>query len=989
MKYSYKKICMLLCCTILSQISLATNVQSDTNDVENTDSIVWEYESIQTDGSELYYLYHIATDQFLADDDTFSDEPALLWTVNGQDIASVNGKHISITSRNAGTTFRPNYVFESTAGADAAATSNIESHDTYYTIGNKVNINLLQQKVYYLASDGKALTATQDAGEQSQWLFISTTQVDSKKPALDEDEQAALERQKALERLQAAVDKAQQIRDEVTDVPGLSKTVLDAELTSARAILNGSALSSRIPVSTIDSLTESLSKLSNQFLTLSDYYTACLAAISNIEQISSGFTVRSLVTTAKTSLQAAATKEAMTTAMNVLRTGITTYLQTINTFEDGKSFTGLIGNHSFDTGDMAQWYSVAIDMSKVNISDLTAAISKGEVGALADAIAINEWKDGTYASRAEGEDGMADTKGRYYLHAEQMLMEPILGLPAGIYELKANMACKPGLLKTDKVHMSALVVPSEIVQQVLGDVTSGDLSNIDLTKYIGTFLQSGLLNTHATLCKSLDEYSEATVRFVLNKGDVVILGMNGGIAPFIGTAIYKADDLQLTYLRSANGLMDIAKETLKQVLDGKSEIKANCQSGAPFSYDPEQTEAYNTIYRDAKEKYDDKDITPLLKGINLYDLDNLDQQIAGFYDKEADALEEAWATFCHLGFIAPSKDSLFNITMKDDWFTLTGNKWTGNALTFNNDSDTNTMAFSSKPGESNFLQAVGFVNAGTEYPNQLFATIVSLGDTLYLAYNDDKLWLTADKADALMLTVTPSATVEGQQQIAISEELNLGTTQQNNVLAAVGKGSTLNPTRSGLSIVPAASHTVQMTVPEYGVATLMLPYTAAIPDDVHAFSVSEVGGEDGIVLQLCEEQEIEACKPYIVMSAPGEYTFSGISQAMASEAHEGLLAGSLVARATEESEYVLQQQSDYVGFYAATNDATLQPNQCCVCFETKPAARAYYLDDNTVVGIHDVMQNDARKNASYTVIGLKASKNAKGIIITDGKKRVK
>ena len=109
---------------------------------------------------------------------------------------------------------------------------------------------------------------------------------------------------------------------------------------------------------------------------LSDYKTACLEAIDNIGKISDGFSVSSMITIAKSSLNACGTKDDMRRTMTALRAGVTGYLQTVSTFPDGQVYTGLLGNRSFDTGDLSTWYCVDFDLSQISLTDITNAIGR-------------------------------------------------------------------------------------------------------------------------------------------------------------------------------------------------------------------------------------------------------------------------------------------------------------------------------------------------------------------------------------------------------------------------------------------------------------------------------------------------------------------------------------------------------------------------------------------------------------------------------------
>lgn len=300
---------------------------------------------------------------------------------------------------------------------------------------------------------------------------------------------------------------------------------------------------------------------------LTDYKTACLAAIDNISLIGDNFAMRSMISMAKTSLNFSQSKDAMRRTMTALRAGVVTYLQTQTTFPNGQIYTGLVGNHSFDTGDVSLWYTVGFDLSQVSLTDITNALSGGDVSGLANAITMNEWNENIKAVENQGTNAVQGCHGKYYLNSNQLMAQPILGLPAGIYSFRARVACKPGFFGMNKVHFNVLVVPASTVQEVIGDIIGDNpnwqeiFNNIDLTQYMGTFLESGRLYTEPVSCQSLNTFTEGGLQFDINQGDILIVGLNAGMVPFIGTEQFRADNLQLTGLMSADAILSPEGET--------------------------------------------------------------------------------------------------------------------------------------------------------------------------------------------------------------------------------------------------------------------------------------------------------------------------------------------------------------------------------------------------------------------------------------------
>lgn len=873
---------------------------------------------------------------------------------------------------------RPSHTAGS-ANADEGTTLTVGGSQEGYTLGFtkswKYNVLFNAQHTAYLSVSPNL----QDAGLANlsttvspddfygEWILVL--------PA--EYETTAQARLEAVERLEKAVENARKIQEEITEVPGLSKTILGAEITSSEVLLateksgTWSWISSLINTSTINSASDGLNQLSADFMSQADYYAACKAAIANIERISSGMTLRALTTTAKASLELAASKEAMLAAMTTLRAGVSGYLQTVNTFADGQVFTGMLGNHSFDTGDMSQWYSVGVDMGKVSISDVTGAISGGDVSSLANAITINEWNKDTRAVRNEDTEG----EGRkYHLNAKQMLMQPLLGMPAGIYEFSATVSCNPGLLKTDKLHLSVLVVPQEIVQQAIGDVTSGDfnwndlMANFDMAQYMGTFLQHGKLYSGSTTCTALGSDQNAQLRFFLNRGDIMIVGIDAGTIPFLGSAEYTADNLQLIYLRSANGILDIAKAKLSEEMKLHTAVTANSTTGEAFTYAPDATEAYNKVYTQAKGKLDNDQLKDIQAHIDLSDLEHLDEHVAQLYDTDIQQIIAAQQDFDTQAFIAPSEDDEYNIVMKDSWFDLLGRQWTGNALTVSPDL---ALQFSTKPGECNYSQTFSFAKASDVQPNLLKASTTVGQQNLYLALTDGKLTLTTQTEEALTLKAIPSTTKEGVITLTTTDDQVLGTADNNSLI--------LSSTHAGLGISQTKPHIVTLTVTDAQYATLILPFQAELPEGLVAYSVSEIGGQSGVTLQLQEVGSLEACTPYIIMGEPAEYSFTGISRNVKASHTDGLLTGMMNDYTTQGGEYVLQNLDGIVGFYlVGTARPKVKANHCYITYAPGTTVKSMYFDDEDSTTRIDDIATTQKDGSIYDLNGHRVSKLIKG-----------
>lgn len=536
------------------------------------------FETIQEGTS--YYIYNIGTGRFLNDENGLDDEQQVLWTVEGDAIKSANGKYISLVGTNAGSLLRPNWVVQVATDASSPATHNIEAvAGQYYCIGNKVNVSLILQQPRYLTVDAQgALAACQKEGDEveanAQWLFLNESYFWTPEEA----------RAKAIERLEAAVAKAKDVRDEITEVPGLNKVAFLAAIATAETMLNVERLGLSFPhfsTQDINNMAATLERQAAEFVVLRDYYLACQGAIENIEKISDGVALRAITTTAKASLQVAASKEAMLAAMSVMRAGVFAYLQTVKDFEENVELTGLVGNQSFETGEMAKWTSIGFDLELSDLIKLGDVITKGDFSALANSISLTDntskFIENKDATAIEGADK------RYYIDTKRYLAQALIGLPAGEYELTGQLACTTDanlnvqiFALDDLVQMiREQLPPAEDISSIISDLISNNFDLGALLKYVDVselfkFITSTKSYSGKVRSGSLNKFAEAKVTFEVPEGSVVLVSMNTGIIPFVSTAQFRADNLRLTLLRAnvtgieslpANHAVDVSPST--------------------------------------------------------------------------------------------------------------------------------------------------------------------------------------------------------------------------------------------------------------------------------------------------------------------------------------------------------------------------------------------------------------------------------------------
>lgn len=175
----------------------------------------------------------------------------------------------------------------------------------------------------------------------------------------------------------------------------------------------------------------------------------------------------------------------------------------------------------------------------------------------------------------------------------------------------------------------------------------------------------------------------------------------------------------------------------------------------------------------------------------------------------------------------------------------------------------------------------------------------------------------------------------------------------------------------------AASLVVPYTLTAAGYGTLILPFDAALPDGVKAYTCI---GVEGNVIVMEEQSSIAANTPLVFCGTPGEYRFEGVSTATDDSYTVGLLTGVYVP--TEIlSGYVLQTHSGSTAFYHVETPAMVPAYRCSLNEECN-SQKLVFAD--TVEDVNILMNEQAP--SQYDLTGRRASGTAKGVLVKDGTK---
>ena len=779
---------------------------------------------------------------------------------------------------------------------------------------------------------------------------------------------------------------------------------------------------------------------------LTDYKIACLAAIDNINKIGNGISLsiweslafNTAISGAKAGLDECKTSDEMIGVMTSLRALATALLQAKVTFSDNLVFTGLVGNQSFDTGDLSLWNTIGFDLTKVDIDKIrNDIINNGDVSGLVDAVIVNEWKENTKAIENEGENAMSGGHSKYYLNSDcQLLMQPLIGLPAGVYSFNAKVACPNSFIITNNVYLNALVISADVVREfvnldlplepgeldfnsifssisiwdiIQGKVDLKQLASEKLPEILGMESVSGwtdvLSNTskiweniepllqfgrlYSGVTKVYNNFQNAEMKFMVDEGDVVIIGINAGATQFIGAEQYRADNLRITGLHSLGGILSSARADLTAALAGLKVVEANYNADAAegaaqpaFTYDKVLTENYNNALQTAQNRRI-KRLRDILTQDDLNDLDLVDEKLKQYVaeiNADIKALNAAREAFEKGAFIAPKASDQFNILMNS-----TTSEWAGNAVSVDDDM---TLHFSQTPGRSAVALAFSFEKASEEASNQLYAFVNDGQNKYYLGEKEGNLTLTISRAEAVVVTAVPSYTTEGEVSLMVGDKY-LGTTGESNLLV---KTDAIQMTE--LSVPAAAEMTAKVRITKtLGVSTVILPFDAELPAGVSACAVTGVATDLPYVVSS-PVTSLKANTPACIMGPAGEYAFKGVPRAVKTAYESGVLVGRHTDYTTQGgNEYELTFDWDGYAGFSRKDGCTIVATECYLK-ANNPNDFIFFREGDAVTGIESIqnskfkIQNEggAIYNLQGQMVNGQMAGGQRGIYIQDGKK---
>ncbi len=974
MKRRILSLWLLLCCTFIGHQALAQQT--------------WTPQTLE-DGAS-YYILNKATNLFVSQDVTLAEGSPLAFTATVTEstckLQNKYGKFASIEiEANSGTfgSATPKSTSASFDGEETELVFTGSAEDGYKFSKTEswkygaFNRNSASYTGYLTVNDG-AFACTNDASDENNvWVLVSVSEYNAS-PAAKQD---------ALARLDKAIAHA----DEAMKMEGMTtagKAAIEVQKLAAQDVKRRATSWSLRPASVddINKATEDLENKIAEFEAIADYYQACMREIEEAEAM--GGAVPAACTVAKGALQIATDTKAMDAAMSTLRTTCTARLATgdgLGGFDDNVNFTGLIGNNSFDRGNMSCWYTLDIDESKVAGSLLEIiknAVSKDAAGAagglagIAEAISLGKFSENSHPVVNADYYAMKNGHNRYYYYTHdkgQMIFQPIIGLPAGAYRASALMNAKRYSvlgLTASTCQLSVITIPTSILGDVIkgidlgaiikgetGDVLKGILANL------GQVIGKGGIKNGSAAPKN-GEFVDVNCDFEIEETSIVLIVLNGGTTPLvnvIGEDWFKADNVRLTHIKS---LKRAEKELGNAVANAnipEANIATKETDDRPFTYNQTIVNNYQKALDAAKK------------------VQESGSKSATEIDAAAKKLADIEATFMEKAFQGPSAKGLYNLTMKDETLGINDK-----AVTFTSAGEGYNMKFTDAAGSTNFHQVVAFEKAGEAVNTYNVSITDKDGNKVYLS-GTTTLSTTPNKENATVFSVVPSYTVE--TVAAISNGKNtLGTSSNNIILAGVSG----NNAHTSLSVTPAAKHEVALNISSLGYGTFILPYSDNVPRGFTAYKATGVSADNEVVLEKADK--FEACTPYIVYYKGGsKTTLSGVALATENLYTDELLTGAFILTDVPAGagNYLLQnQESKGLGFYRVADDGLkIGANRAYLTYGGTQSVKLFIpSEDATAI---ETIDSEAGKNVIYDLSGRRVNNAVKGVYIINGKKVIK
>lgn len=442
-------------------------------------SIESVYTAQQVEDGTKYFIYNVATDRFVTESGLDTEEFPICYTAEYDNGSLLSASGYKFVAKEGFLNGNANGVTPLSGDAKTFGLSQSATIDGAYSLSYSASLRSYSPTASLV--DNKILAKQIATSPYAQWYLVSETEFYANYPGAA---QLAIDNfNEALARLKKLFYRSEDAEGLISNVPtalanSTSKTIKEAD----------QIVEAQYPYSPlyIFEYAEKINNLCEELPVLSDFYLSCKQDIANAEKMSSGATLRTATTLAKGELELCSTTTGMSVVMSAMRVAVVGYMQTIRDFADNQDFTGLLANPSFETGDMTGWLGIDLISSLSNLTGMIGGDGQLlDIAGLLNMIGFGESSQPQKSGATDGKyafDTAYDFKvlGLNLYTLGQQAGQVVLGLPQGLYRVSADMQSKKvDLLETSQVGITTASIS---LKKLLG--TAIDMVDIELIKKV-------------------------------------------------------------------------------------------------------------------------------------------------------------------------------------------------------------------------------------------------------------------------------------------------------------------------------------------------------------------------------------------------------------------------------------------------------------------------------------------------------------------------
>ena len=184
----------------------------------------------------------------------------------------------------------------------------------------------------------------------------------------------------------------------------------------------------------------------------------------------------------------------------------------------------------------------------------------------------------------------------------------------------------------------------------------------------------------------------------------------------------------------------------------------------------------------------------------------------------------------------------------------------------------------------------------------------------------------------------------------------------------------------------AASYTTTINA-DAKAGTLCLPFAAAIPNDVKAYTLTYTSGDAATATEV--ENTIDANTP-ILINGEGSATFTGTNVAVSASAANvsGALTGVFEKTVVPVGSYVLQNKDNILGFRKVADGTTIEAKPFRAYLTAEGAGSRLAIRFAEETGIETAVTELQQTEQAYDLQGRRVAQPTKGLYIVNGKKYI-